>query len=176
MTIAAKHAPQMVSEYLVGYRLVDSSLSQSDPDSQFRAIRTVMADIRERFPETSAQTFRDARTMMNGWILFAFLPHGRYGKVLGLLVEAYLMNPLWILSADLRAIHAHKLADMWNSFVDRHLSSTRVSSGVESWVAIEAGRTYASLESEPLAEPAFAGVDRETVANSDDDTERTFAG
>ncbi len=112
LRLAHQNTPVMLQRYLVGYRLAVQSMSQSNPDRQLRAIRTVMEDIKEEFPGTPNGDFRQARTMMNGWLLPAFLRKRMYRKAAKLFAEAYLGNPLWFRSADLRTIHVHKMKEI----------------------------------------------------------------
>lgn len=123
LRLARRHAPALVAEQLVAYRLVPGGMSQSRPDLQLHGITTVMEDIRAEFPEIPDRHFRNARTMMNGWLLPTFLAPGRRGRILPMLWQSYGLNPLWFLSRDLRAIHWHKLAAVAAGLAPRkHLS------------------------------------------------------
>lgn len=123
LTLAHRHKPVIVCEQLVGYRLVPGGMSRSRPDLQLRAINAVMDDIRRTFPDTPEKHLRNARTVMNGWILPSFFPPGLRGRILPMLWESYGRNPFWFLSRDVRAIHCQKLAAMKASFKPRqHLS------------------------------------------------------
>jgi hypothetical protein len=46
---------------------------------------------------------------MNGWLLGAFLARKKYGTALGMLVQSYLLNPLWFTNPSLRELHRMKL-------------------------------------------------------------------
>ncbi len=109
LRMAAAAAPVLVPQVLVGYRLVHEGMSQGNPQNQLRAVRTVMADIREEFPATPGRCFANGRTVLNGWLLPSFRRHGHYRTVLRLLFEAYVLNPLWFLTPELRTLHAMKL-------------------------------------------------------------------
>jgi glycosyltransferase involved in cell wall biosynthesis len=110
LMLAARHPPAIVRRQLVGYRQVAGGMSRGQPDTQLRAVRTVIAQIRRMFPATPERHFRNARTVMNGWLLPAFLAAGRRSEALEMLWESYVLNPLWFLSRDVRTIHLHKLA------------------------------------------------------------------
>lgn len=112
LQLAASRPPALVPLYRVAYRLVETSMSQANPACQLRSIRTVMADIRAQFPDVPVQHFADARTMMNGWLLPAFLRQRRYGMAARLVLEAYLLNPRWFRSRDLCTIHLQKAAEL----------------------------------------------------------------
>ncbi len=117
LRLAKAHPPVLVAKYLVGYRLVAQSMSQSDPVRQLRAVHAVMDDIRAEYPQTPARHFANARTLMNGWLLTAFYHRRDYRTIARLLVESYVLNPFWFLSRDLRTIHKQKLMSiLW----DRH--------------------------------------------------------
>ena len=112
LQLAARHAPVLVDRYLVCYRLMEESMSQKRPARQLHAILTVMEDIREEFPDAGAGAFRNARTMMNGWLLPAFMRKRDFKTILRLLIQSYVMNPLWFASRDLRAVHLQKIASL----------------------------------------------------------------
>ena len=112
LQLAHAQAPELVPRYLVGYRVSTDSMSQSDPARQLAAIHAVMADIRSKYPRTPRRHFANARTLMNGWLLTAFLRKRRYRTVARLLAESYLLNPLWFLSRDLRTIHVQKILSL----------------------------------------------------------------
>lgn len=112
LRLAARAPPVLVDDYLAAYRLVATSMSQSDPRRQLRAVRTVLADIAAEIPGLPARAMRDARTAANGWLLAAVWRHRLYLQALGLLAESYLLNPLWFLRRELRAIHGMKLRSL----------------------------------------------------------------
>jgi glycosyltransferase involved in cell wall biosynthesis len=112
LTIAADARPVLVPEQLVAYRIVQRSMSRDRPEEQLRAIRAVMDEMRSLHADLPGRHFRNARTVMNGWILPAFLAKGLYGRAAWLLAESYLLNPLFFLSADVRKLHWHKLRSM----------------------------------------------------------------
>jgi glycosyltransferase involved in cell wall biosynthesis len=112
LTLAAQHRPVLVPEYLVAYRVAQVSMSRSSPDTQLRGIHAVMDDMRRAYPATPERHFRNARTVMNGWMIPAFMAQGEGWKVLRMLWESYALNPLWFLSRDVRAIHGKKMRSM----------------------------------------------------------------
>ncbi len=109
LTLAAKHPPVLVAEQLVAYRLVPSGMSRGRPDIQLRGIHAVLNEIRRAHPETKGRHFRNAVTVMNGWLLSAFFARRMYRRILPMLWESYVLNPLCFLSRDVREIHVHKL-------------------------------------------------------------------
>lgn len=108
LTLAHVAPPVLVPEYLVAYRLMARSMSQSNPEKQWRAISTVLNDVRSEL-RVAPDDARNARTMMTGWLASAFLRKGSLGRLASLLAQAYLLNPLWFRSPDLRMLHAMKL-------------------------------------------------------------------
>lgn len=119
LQLAARGQPVLVPEYLVGYRLVETGMSQAQPARQLHAIRTVISDIRSQFPDVPERHFVDARTMMTGWLLPAFARQGQLGTILKLLITAYGGNPLWFRSRDLRNLHIQKLTQMGQGLMAR---------------------------------------------------------
>jgi glycosyltransferase involved in cell wall biosynthesis len=114
LTLSRKTAAVLVPRYLVAYRLVPSSMSQADPARQLRAILAVMSRLKRDYPDISLRNFAHARTMMIGWLLPAFLRRRQLGSVMSLICRAYLLNPLWFSSRDLRALHLMK-ARTWTN-------------------------------------------------------------
>ena len=119
LLLAAGHPPVLVARQLVCYRLMQGSMSQANPARQLHAVRTVVADIRAAFPKTADRHFRNARTMMNGWLFSAFMRKRDWRMMLSLLASSYLLNPLWFLSRDLRAVHRQKFASLFADFAGR---------------------------------------------------------
>ena len=115
LQLAAISTPVLVPKRLVGYRLVEGGMSQGNPETQLRAVRTVMADIRKQFPQTPARYFAHGRTVLNGWLLPSFKRHRRHVTVLRLLFEAYALNPLWFTCRELRTLHAMKIRAIWRA-------------------------------------------------------------
>ena len=109
LSLAARHRPVVVAEPLVCYRLARASMSQANPTRQLRAIFAVMEDIRSRFPGTEDRHFRNARTMMNGWLWGAFVRNRDWKMLLRLSFESYVLNPLWFRSSALRDVHVMKI-------------------------------------------------------------------
>ena len=122
LTLAHLAPPVLVPEYLVAYRLMARSMSQSNPEKQWRAISTVLNDVRSELP-VAPDDARNARTMMTGWLASAFLRKGNLSLLACLLAQAYILNPLWFRSADLRMLHAMKLRSMMHTFRARMQSS-----------------------------------------------------
>lgn len=109
LSLAARHQPVVVAEPLVCYRLSRSSMSQANPTRQLSAVRAVMADMRASFPATPERHFRDARTMMNGWLWGAFVRKRDWKMLLRLFTQSYILNPLWFRSGALRDVHRMKI-------------------------------------------------------------------
>ena len=103
--LSAVAPPVHVPRLLVAYRLVASSMSQASPKRQLAAIEAVLNDLREEFPDTRLQLFRDARTMMIAWLLPAFLRKRDFFSALKHGARAYLANPLWWRDYNLRLAH-----------------------------------------------------------------------
>ncbi len=123
LTLAARRPPVLVPEPMVGYRVAGESMSRSRPDTQLRAIHAVMDDMRRAFPATPERHFRNARTVMNGWLLPAFLAKGMWRDSMRMLWQSYALNPLWFLSRDVRAIHGKKARSLMTSRAPRqHLA------------------------------------------------------
>lgn len=129
LQMAASGAPILVPKVLVGYRLVHEGMSQGNPETQLRAVRTVMADIRTQFPQTPARYLAHGRTVLNGWLLSSFRRHGRYGTVLRLLFEAYFLNPFWFTCRELRTLHAMKIRAIRQGARPRQALADRVQDG-----------------------------------------------
>lgn len=109
LRLARRAAPVLVRRQLVAYRLTRTGMSQATPDRQLRAIEAVLADVRREFPELADRHFADARTMMRAWLLPAFLHQRMYRTAFGEAATAYLRNPLWWRSRNLRGIHGARL-------------------------------------------------------------------
>jgi glycosyltransferase involved in cell wall biosynthesis len=109
LRLAAEAQPVLVPDYLAVYRLNENGMSQGDPARQLRAVRAVMDDIHRRYPELRDKHFRDARTASNGWILAAVLRRQGLRHATRLLAQSYVLNPLWFLNRDLRALHLMKI-------------------------------------------------------------------
>lgn len=109
LSLAAVNAPVLIPEQLVAYRISGQSMSRHRPDLQLRSVRAVMDDLRRAHPDIPQRHFRNARTVMNGWLLPAHIARRAWADVAHLLWQSYVLNPLWFLSRDLRAIHLQKL-------------------------------------------------------------------
>lgn len=112
LQLAARATPVVVPRQLVAYRIAAQSMSRQRPDKQLRGIEEVISDTRRAFPDIPERHFRNARTVMNGWLLPAFLSKGHYREVARLLWVSYARNPLFFLSRDVRAVHRHKLMSL----------------------------------------------------------------
>ncbi len=144
LVLAARSTPVLVPRPLVCYRLLHGSMSQANPARQLRAVRTVMADIRAAFPDLAPRHFRYARTMMNGWLFSAFLHQRAWRTMLRLLVESYVLHPLWFLSRDLRAVHWQKIGSLLGDLSGRVPLSLLEENG---------GRPFAFLNREQAPAP-----------------------
>lgn len=129
LTLAARHAPVLVPEHMVAYRIAQISMSRSTPETQLRSIHTVMDDIRRAYPAIPERHFRNARTVMNGWMIPAFLAQGLGWKLLRMLWESYALNPWWFLSRDVRAIHGKKIRSVLAGRTQRTLLADVVEDG-----------------------------------------------
>ena len=109
LTLAAVADPVLVPRQLVCYRLLETSMSQANPARQLAAVMGVLADIRANFPSLPEKHFLQARTMMNGWLLSAFVRKREWPVIRRMLTQSYIANPLWFRSRDLRAIHSQKI-------------------------------------------------------------------
>lgn len=107
--MAERGTPVMLTEQLVGYRLVTSSMSQGDPARQMRACEMVIADLAPRLPQVPAVAWRNARIMTAGWLVPAYCRAERHREAIMLMLRAYLGSPFFVLSANLRQAHRMKL-------------------------------------------------------------------
>jgi glycosyltransferase involved in cell wall biosynthesis len=101
--------PVLVERHLVGYRLLETSMSQANPRRQLDAILAVLDDIRAESPEIEPRHFADGRTMMTAWLLPIFLRRLRFGEFFREFWCAYGRNPLWFRNALLRTSHRYRL-------------------------------------------------------------------
>ena len=109
LRLTHRGTPVLIERHLVGYRLVDSSMSQKDPARQLRAIRAVLDDMQAELPDVPKQAFRDGNTMMTMWLLPTFALRGEFGYLLREAVAAYGANPLWIMNPVLRQTHYDRI-------------------------------------------------------------------
>lgn len=140
LRLAAQHPPVLVRRHLVAYRLVVSGMSQGDPSRQLRAVRAVMDDIRAEFPGTPERHFRNAATLMNGWLLGAFLKRGEYRTALRLIAESYVLNPFWFLSADILYVHWMKLVFWFGGSGQPTPLAQHVENGARPFAFLEVGK------------------------------------
>lgn len=110
--LAATGEPVLIPRPMVGYRFVQTSMSQSNPSRQMEAVMAVMRDIRALFPGVSERYFADAQVTMNGWLLPAFMSKKMYGTVAKMLIESYVLHPLWFRNQCLRSLHWMKLVSI----------------------------------------------------------------
>lgn len=106
LALAAKGAPRLIEQPLVGYRHVASGMSQGDPEGQLASMLAVIEDVREQHSALSRRSIRNARTMAIAWLLPAFLRRGRWGRAIRLAARAYVQNPGWFLDTNIRGAHA----------------------------------------------------------------------
>ncbi|MFN0115814.1 MAG: glycosyltransferase family 2 protein [Paracoccaceae bacterium] len=140
LALAAGATPLLVPRELVAYRVSDRSMSRSSPDAQLRGILHVIGEVARAHPEIARSHLRNARTVMNGWLLDAFLAKRLYGRAAALLFQSYALNPLWFLSRDVVMIHRRKI---WSYLADRGLRP-RLADLVE-----DGRRPFAFLDSLP---------------------------
>lgn len=107
--LAAKGTPALVQRQLVGYRLVDSGMSQSNPRRQLSAILAVIEDLKAQFPDVPGRWFADGRTMMTAGLLPAFLRRGLLSAAAREGFRAYVRNPLWFRNPMIRRLHVYRL-------------------------------------------------------------------
>lgn len=109
LRLARRGEPVLVRRQLVAYRLTRNGMSQATPERQLAAIEAVLDDARREFPDVPERHFADARTMMRAWLLPAFLHRRMYRRAFRAAARAYLRNPLWWRTRDLRTIHSARL-------------------------------------------------------------------
>jgi hypothetical protein len=106
--------PVLVERHLVGYRLLETSMSQRNPRRQLDAILAVLEDIRAKMPDIDPRHFADGRTMMTEWLLPIFLRRLKFADFAKEAWHAYVKNPLWFRNPLLRASHLYRLEGiMW---------------------------------------------------------------
>ncbi|MEO6092396.1 MAG: glycosyltransferase family 2 protein [Novosphingobium sp.] len=110
--LAAQGEPALVPRPLVGYRYASEGMSQSAPLRQLAAVQRVIAEVRDEMPDIPERHFADANTMMTGWLLPALVNRTDPATVARLVIDAYVRNPGWIRSSDLRHLHARKLTEI----------------------------------------------------------------
>lgn len=137
LTLAAKATPALVPRALVAYRVAGRSMSRSNPDTQLRGIYRVIDHVAAAHPGLPARHLRNARTVMNGWMLDAFLAAGRYGKAAALLWVSYARNPLCFLSRDVRALHVAKLYAMLHARAPRDRLADLVEDGIRPFAFLD---------------------------------------
>lgn len=140
LQLAARALPVVVPRQLIGYRLSPQSMSRRRPDVQLEGIEAVITDIRREFPEVPERHFRNARTVLNGWLLPAFFANRRYRDILHMLWVAYGQNPLWFLSRDVRAVHWQKLISICESLRPRRALSDLVEMGRRPFAFLDGSR------------------------------------
>lgn len=109
--------PVLIERHLVGYRHVESSMSQLNPQRQFRAILAVLDDIEEEMPGIPRRALADGRTMMTAWLLPAFARRGLFGLFLIEAFNAYARNPFWFTNPLLRRMHYYRALISWGAIL-----------------------------------------------------------
>lgn len=138
LQLAFQHPPILVARYLVGYRLSENSMSQVNPVRNLRSFSVVIDDIRTEFGSIDPRHFKNARTLLNGWLLSSFLRKGEYTILVRLIAQSYLLNPLWFLSRDLRAVHARKIASLFLDLGERKLLAQLCENGARPFAFLDA--------------------------------------
>jgi glycosyltransferase involved in cell wall biosynthesis len=137
LTLAAKGTPALVPRELVAYRVDERSMSRSNPEVQLRGIRHVLDSVAKAHPGVPARHFRNARTVMNGWMLDAFLAKRMYGRAAALLFQSYALNPLWFLSRDVVAIHRRKIWSVYQGGAARKPLSRLTENGTRPFAFLD---------------------------------------
>lgn len=152
LRLAEKHTPLLVHKYLSVYRINPSSMSFGNPERQLNAVNCVLNDIHRRFPFLREQSFRNARTTINGWLLCAVVRRLGWARGARLCMESYFLNPFWFLSRDLRRLHVMKIQSLILSFKRKSwLSEMREANGDYPFsflkdAALESGLTSGEAE------------------------------
>lgn len=146
--LMARHGdPVLVQRHLVGYRLLEDSMSMKRPRRQLDAILAVLREVRAGMPDVPAQHFRDGRTMMTAWLLPVFVKRGQLHHFVREAVIAYGGNPLWFRNELLRRSHGYRiLASI--GFFGRILNPFRRPYTHLSEAEFEGRRAYAFLRQE----------------------------
>lgn len=134
--MAARGTPVMLTDQLVAYRLVQSSMSQGDPARQMRAGEMVISDLAPLLPQVPRHAWANARIMTAGWLVPAYRRAGRHREAVMLMLRAYLGSPLFLLSANLRKAHRMKIEyilrrqfNRWPAECGQPLASLRFGDG-----------------------------------------------
>jgi hypothetical protein len=154
LQLAAIRQPVLVPRYLVCYRLAEGSMSQRDPARQARAVRAVMADMTGLYPDIPGRDLANAKTLMNGWLLPAFMRTKDWRSVWRMLVESYVRNPLWFTSRDLRAIHFQKFGSILMGIRPRRRLVDYVENGRRPFGFLERAHSVTYDESVPCVASA----------------------
>lgn len=109
LRLARRGEPTLIERPLVGYRLLESSMSQQNPRRQLNAVLAVLAELRAEMPEIAGRHFADGRTGMTAWLLPAFARRMEFGEVFTGSYHAYIRNPLWFRNPSLRRSHLSRL-------------------------------------------------------------------
>ncbi len=109
LQLARKGHPVLVARHLVGYRIVEASMSQKDPARQLLAIQAVIADLKAAWSDVPHRHFRDAHTMMVAWLMPTYLKQRRFAEGFRQALRAYGLNPGWLRNPLLRRAHWSRL-------------------------------------------------------------------
>lgn len=127
LQLSKQATPVLVPRHLVGYRFIATSMSQTNPIRQLRAIHDVIHYIASRYPDVSKRTLRDGATMMTAWLLPAFARNGHFLIFFKYAFKAYVLNPLWFFNPLLRQAHLQRLQISLRGLLDIvGLKKTRV--------------------------------------------------
>lgn len=137
--------PALIERHLVGYRLVDNSMSQANPQRQLRAILAVIADIKREFPDVPVRWLADGRTMMIAWLLPTFLRRGMLAEAARQGFRAYISNPLWFRNPTVRRMHLFRLRLIAHFLLEEIRGRSRPYPPLSS-IEMDGARPFAFLE------------------------------
>ena len=144
LRLAHRADPVLVPRHLVGYRFLESSMSQKNPVRQLRAIHAVLDDIGAEFPEVPKRALRDGMTMMTAWLLPAFARNGQFADFFHFGFKAYAFNPFWFTNPLLRRAHGYRVQISFYALA-KLLGLRRQTLPHLSEVEMEGGRPFAYL-------------------------------
>ncbi|MEI4473678.1 glycosyltransferase family 2 protein [Frigidibacter sp. MR17.24] len=119
LQMAALGRPAMLGDPLVGYRRVLAGMSQGDPRRQMRSAELVIADLAPLLPQVPRRSWRNARLIMAGWLVPAYHRAGLHLDMVLLMAGAYLADPLFLLSVNVRLAHRRKLRQVLDGLLKR---------------------------------------------------------
>ena len=103
LTLAASGRVVYVPAPTVQYRISHSSMSR-DAAVMRRSAMMVIDHMRQHGPKLPPWTYWHARTMILVWMLPRTLQANQWREALGMVVRAYVLNPLWWVNAEPRRL------------------------------------------------------------------------